>query len=270
MDKMETLVEQMSTFNFSPYETRAYCALLQKSPMNGHEVSKTAGIPPSKVYETLQRLHQKGAVLIYHSESTLYSPVPYQDLLARLRQHNEDTLQEIEQELGQLKQESNESLTWSLTGTANIIDVMKRIISRSTRCIYAALWDQELAELANALKQAHNRGVELQIAVYGSFHLDIPHTYDLTLCGQSAQERLDGRRLSALIRDHSETAIAEFTGKEHDQCIWTQNTVLALLATEYVKEEIMGRSLISALGEERYKTLRREHPILATMLRHEK
>jgi sugar-specific transcriptional regulator TrmB len=269
MDKMETLVEQMSLFNFSPYETRAYCALLQKSPMNGHEVSKAAGIPPSKAYETLQRLHQKGAVLIYHSASTLYSPVPYRDLLARLRQRTEETIQEIEQELGQLRQESNESLTWSLTGTANIIDVIKRIIARSTRSIYAALWDQELVELAEVLRQAHKRGVELQIAIYGTFHLGIPHTYDLTFCGQSAQERLNGRRLSTVIRDQQETVVAEFTGKESDQCIWTHNAVLALLATEYVKEEIMGRSLISTLGEDRYQVLRRENPILATMLRRE-
>jgi hypothetical protein len=31
----------------------------------------------------------------------------------------------------------------------------------------------------------------------------------------------------------------------------------------------MGRSLVSAIGEERYQLLRRENPILATMLRYE-
>jgi sugar-specific transcriptional regulator TrmB len=270
MDEMETLVEHMGMFNFSPYETRAYSALLQKSPMNGHEVSRSAGIPPSKIYETLQRLHQKGAVLIYRSEPTLYAPVPYQDLLARLRQRTEATFRVIEQELGQLGNESDESLTWSLTGAANIVDVMKRIIARSTRYIYAALWDQELADLAEALRQAHQRGVELQVAVYGTFHLDVPHFYDLSLCGHSAQERLDGRRLSVLIGDHRETAVAEFAGYRDDQGIWTQNTVIALLATEYVKEEIMGRTLINALGEERYQALRRDNPVLAAMLLREK
>jgi HTH-type transcriptional regulator, sugar sensing transcriptional regulator len=269
MDQMETLIEHMSLFNFSPYETRAYCALLQKSPTNGHEVSRAAGIPPSKIYETLQRLHQKGAVLIYHSESTLYAPVPYKDLLASLHQHTEATFQAVAQELGQLGRESDDSLTWSLTGTVNIIDVMARIISRTTQYLYAALWDQELAVLASTLTQAHQRGVEVQIAVYGTFHLDVPHVYDLTLCGQSAQERLGGRRLSVLIGDRQETCVAEFTASGNGQGIWTQNTVVALLATEYVKEDIMGRSLINELGEERYQALRRENPALAAMLRFE-
>jgi sugar-specific transcriptional regulator TrmB len=267
MNHIETLIEHMSLFNFSPYETRAYCALLQKSPLNGHEVSRAAGIPPSKIYETLQRLHQKGAVLIYHSESTLYAPVPYQDLLASLQQRTEMTFQAVAQELGQLGKESDDSLTWSLTGPINIIDVMARIISRTTQCVYAALWDQELAALASALTEAHQRGVELQIAVYGTFHLAVPHTYDLTLCGQSAQERLGGRRLSMLIGDRQEACVAEFTASGSGQGIWTRNTVIALLATEYVKEDIMGRSLINELGEERYQALRRENPMLAAMLR---
>ncbi|QBD75610.1 TrmB family transcriptional regulator [Ktedonosporobacter rubrisoli] len=269
MDEIETLVECMSAFGFSPYETRAYCALLQKSPMNGHGVSRASGIPPSKIYETLQRLHQKGAVLIFHSETTLYSPVPYRDLLARLREHTEETFQAVEKRLGQLGKERDDNLTWSLTGAENIIDVMARSIARSTQRIFAALWDQELVVLAEALRQAHRRGVELQIAIYGTFPLGVPYTYDLTLCGKSAQERLNGRRLSVLVSDNEETAVAELTGSGHDQGIWTHNSVVALLATEYVKEEIMGRSLISVLGEERYQLLRRENPALAAMLRFE-
>lgn len=269
MDQMETLIEHMSLFNFSPYETRAYCALLQKSPLNGHEVSRAAGIPPSKIYETLQRLHQKGAVLIYHSEPTLYAPVPYQDLLASFHQRTEMTFQAVARELEQLGTESDDSLTWSLTGPVNIIDVMERLIARTTQCVYAALWDQELAVLASALTQAHQRGVELQIAIYGAFRLDVPYTYDLTLCGQSAQERLGGRRLSVLVGDRQEACVAEFTPTGHGQGTWTRNTVIALLATEYVKGDIMGRSLINELGEERYQALRRENPMLAAMLRFE-
>lgn len=269
MDQTEALIEHMSVFNFSPYETRAYAALLQKSPMNGHEVSRAASIPPSKIYETLQRLHQKGAVLVYRSEPTLYAPVPYKDLLARLRQHTETTFQAVERELGALGEERDESLTWSLTGAANIIDVMIRIVARTTSYLYAALWDQELVLLADVLTQAHKRGVELQIAIYGTFHLDVPHTYDLSLCGRSAQERLGGRRLSVLIGDRRETAVAEFTEHGNNEGIWTQNPVIALLATEYVKEDIMGRSLINELGEERYQELRHENLTLAAMLRRE-
>jgi HTH-type transcriptional regulator, sugar sensing transcriptional regulator len=47
---LEELVQRLQALGFSQYEARAYCALLQKSPANGHEVAKLAGIPTSKVY----------------------------------------------------------------------------------------------------------------------------------------------------------------------------------------------------------------------------
>jgi sugar-specific transcriptional regulator TrmB len=63
MAGLDELVQRLQALGFSQYEARAYCALLQESPANGHEVAKTAGIPTSKIYETLERLHQKGAKL---------------------------------------------------------------------------------------------------------------------------------------------------------------------------------------------------------------
>lgn len=270
MDIGEKLIEQLGQLDFSQYEARAYCALVQQSPMNGHEVSRAASIPPSKIYETLQRLHQKGAVLIYRSEPMLYAPVPYADLLARLRQQAEKTFQEVEQGLSQLTQKTETGLTWSLTGANYVVDALRRVIGRAQERIFAALWDEELPELTGALHEAHGRGVELHIATYGSIELDLPHTYDLRLCGASAQERLNGRRLCVLVADHNETVAAELTGSGQDQGIWTQNRVISLLATEYMKEEIMGRCLINALGEERYQRLRREMPALVSMLRPER
>src|SRR6266511_3076476 len=71
----------MSELGFSPYESRVYYALLQRSPMNGNEVGKQSGVPTSKVYETLERLRVKGAVRVYESDPVRYAPVPYRDLL---------------------------------------------------------------------------------------------------------------------------------------------------------------------------------------------
>src|SRR5919201_6450769 len=88
---LDALIQRLQALGFSQYEARAYCALLQKAPANGHEVSKTAGIPTSKIYETLERLHHKGAVLVQRSEPTLWAPVPHRDLMARLRQQMEST-----------------------------------------------------------------------------------------------------------------------------------------------------------------------------------
>lgn len=266
----EELLARMSTFGFSQYEARAYLALLKKSPVNGHELSRLAGVPPSKIYETLGRLRNKGAILVYESESTLYAPVPHAELLARLRQKVEGNLGDLERGFEGLAPEYEAGLTWSVTGTGNVVDLMVRAIGRAQESVFATLWDAELEVLSSTLREAHGRGIELQVAVYGGFDLGVPNTYDLTLCGMSAQERLGGRRLTVLVVDRKEAVVAEITGGGSGEGIRTENRVMSLLATEYVKDEIMGMTLIDELGEERYWDLRGKRPELISMLKPEK
>lgn len=265
----EELLRRMSEVGFSQYEARAYVALLKRSPVNGHELSRGAGMPPSKIYETLGRLRNKGAVLVYESEPTLYAPVPYAELLGRLRQESEGTFRDLERGFEGLAPEHDAGLTWSVTGTENVVDLMARAVDRARVSVFAALWDAELEVLSSPLREAHGRGVEIEVAIYGGFDLGVPNAYDLTLCGMSARERLGGRRLTVLVVDRREAVVAELTGGGSGEGIRTENRVMSLLATEYVKDEIMGMTLIDELGEERYWALRKERPELVSMLKPE-
>jgi len=266
----EGLLGLLGSVGFSQYEARAYLALLKGSPANGHELSKASGVPPSKIYETLGKLRRKGAVLVYESDPTLYAPVPHAELLSRLRERTEGTLRDLERGFEGLSPSFDAGLTWSVTGTENVVGLMARAVGRARNGVFAALWDAELEALAPALREAHDRGVELQVAVYGSFELGVPHSYDLALCGESAQERLGGRRLAVLVSDRKEAVVTEFLGGASAEGIWTENRAMSLLAVEYVKDEIMGRALIDELGEERYWALREKRPELVSMLRPER
>ena len=52
----EGVVDRLRALGMSLYEARIYVGLLRHGPQNGNEVSKSAGIPSSKVYSTLERL----------------------------------------------------------------------------------------------------------------------------------------------------------------------------------------------------------------------
>lgn len=87
-----------------------------------------------------------------------------------------------------------------------MVDLMARAICKAEESVSAALWDAEFEVLSAPLREAHGRGVELQVAVHGGFELGVPGAYDLTLCGVSAQERLGGRRLTVLVVDKKEAS----------------------------------------------------------------
>jgi HTH-type transcriptional regulator, sugar sensing transcriptional regulator len=60
---MNDLLLKLEKLGLSSYEAKALVALMQRHPANGYEVSKLAKIPPSKIYETLQRLKNKGVII---------------------------------------------------------------------------------------------------------------------------------------------------------------------------------------------------------------
>src|SRR6266702_2877832 len=69
----EAVMNRLQVLGFSLYEARVYVALLRHGPQNGNEVSKSAGLPSSKVYSTLERLVSKGIVQsVRHGSATHY------------------------------------------------------------------------------------------------------------------------------------------------------------------------------------------------------
>ena len=232
MAGLDELVQRLQALGFSQYEARAYCALLQKSPANGHEVAKTAGIPTSKVYETLERLRTKGAVLVQRSEPTLWAPVPHRDLLGRLRHDMESTFTAVEQGLAQLGYEQDTALTWSLSGRGHVVDSMRRAIERARERVDAAIPTAALAELAAPLRAAAERGVAVELVTDDGAAADLPD-------GDGIRVRhLDGGpgrgRLAVLVGDGEETVLADL-GRDRPEGMWTHHPAIALLAGEHLR-----------------------------------
>lgn len=233
MAGLNELVQQLQALGFSQYEARAYCALLQKSPANGHEVAKLAGIPTSKVYETLERLKHKGAALVQRSEPTLWAPVPHRELVGRLRSDMEATCSAVEQGLAQLGVEQDMALTWSLSGHGHVVDSMRRAIGRARERLTGALPARELAELGASLAAAVERGVSVDLVTDDGAAIDLPDGDGIRLRRRSDGEPDQGR-LVVVVGDGTETVLADL-GRDRPEGMWTHHPAVALLAGEHLR-----------------------------------
>jgi HTH-type transcriptional regulator, sugar sensing transcriptional regulator len=230
---LNELVQRLQALGFSQYEARAYCALLQKSPANGHEVAKLAGIPTSKIYETLERLKQKGAALVQRSEPTLWAPVPHRELVGRLRHDMEATCNAVEQGLAQLGYEQDTALTWSLSGHGHVVDSMRRAIGRARERLTGALPARELAELGPALAAAAERGVSVDLVADDGATIDLPDGDGIRIRSRSDGDPDQGR-LAVVVGDGSETVLADL-GRDRPEGMWTHHPAVALLAAEHLR-----------------------------------
>jgi HTH-type transcriptional regulator, sugar sensing transcriptional regulator len=231
---LNELVQRLQALGFSQYEARAYCALLQKSPANGHEVAKTAGIPTSKIYETLERLLQKGAVRVQRSEPTLWAPVDYRDLMAELRERMESTITAVEQGLAQLGHEQDTKLTWSLSGHNHVVDSMRRAIDRTRERLTAVVPASELPELAAPLRAAAERGVDIDLVAGDGVALDLPEGEHVRVRRRAERGR-DAGRLALVVGDGEETILGDL-GRDRPEGMWTHHPAVALLATQHLRD----------------------------------
>jgi sugar-specific transcriptional regulator TrmB len=229
---LDELIQRLQTLGFSQYEARVYCALLQKAPANGHEVAKTAAIPTSKVYETLERLRTKGAVLVQRSEPTLWAPVPHRDLLGRLRHDLESTFSAVEQGLAQLGYEQDTAMTWSLSGRGHVVDSMRRAIERARERLAGAIPAAALAELAPSLRAAAERGVQLDLVTDGAA-VDLADSEGIRVRRRPDRDADQGR-LGVVVGDGEETVLADL-GRDRPEGMWTHHPAVALLANQHLR-----------------------------------
>ena len=263
----EELLLALGQLGFGQYEARAYCSLLARAPMNGHEVAKASGVPPSKIYETLARLVEKGAVRVERSEPVAYAPSPKDAVLETARRKFQRALDAAETGLSRLPAQAETGQVWSMRERDTVLIACERLIASAKTSLFAALWDAEIDVLRPALEKASEDAVSVHVAVYGTALLNGPQSYDLTLCGQSAVERLKGRRLSALVADQTRAIVAEFHPDGSVEAISTDNPVIGLLVVEYIKADVLGRLLINDLGDARFNNLRRDPGLIERLLR---
>ncbi|QVN23442.1 TrmB family transcriptional regulator [Burkholderia pyrrocinia] len=265
MSENTELITSLIRLGFTQYEAQAYAALVGQAALTGAEVGRRAGMPPSKIYETLTRLEARGAVLVNRSEPVRYAAVPHRSLLEELRTRFNADLELAAGALDRLPVQQEPGLVWSLSGREAIASAFARVIVNAKTQIFAGVWDEEIDELGPLLEAAAARGVDTHVAIYGNRTLNGPRHYDMAKCGASARLRLSGRRLAVAVADNTEAVAAEFGDHSPDQATLTTNPVIALLAVEYIKADVSGRVLIDAMSPAEYKKVLK-HPDMLAML----
>lgn len=117
---MDVLRGHLSALGFSPYEVDVYLALLQEHPANGSQIARRSGVPRSMVYQTLDRLAEKGAVLVAPGDAAWYSPVRPAEFFGRLQAQYAESCQALIDGLPQVERSAEAGMVWNLAGAAAI------------------------------------------------------------------------------------------------------------------------------------------------------
>ncbi|MFZ5354146.1 MAG: TrmB family transcriptional regulator [Bacillota bacterium] len=169
MEKETMIIESMKKLGLSEYEIKTYLKLLEQYPVNGYALSKSSGIPRSRIYEVLEGLKSKQMVFEQtEGKTTLYHPLDPKLLISKLKSSFDSILNEVDEYTKKLyAEEQNENKLIIIKGRNNILDFLNLLIADSKKRIALSIWEEEINEISKSLDEAVKRGVMLKGIYFG-------------------------------------------------------------------------------------------------------
>src|SRR5213082_711391 len=116
METMMTEIELLQQIGLNKYEAEAYYTLLAEGPLTGYELGKRSQVPLSRSYEILERLSQKGLVLVQPGDPPRYAAQEARLFLGALRATQSATLDALAEALAGLPRSRSGDEFWVLRG----------------------------------------------------------------------------------------------------------------------------------------------------------
>jgi Cd2+/Zn2+-exporting ATPase len=244
MDLQKKLVE----IGFTEYEAKVYLAMLNMYPATGYQLSKESGVPRSMVYETLKRLHAKGAALeTMEGRATLYRPLPPEALLAKHAEDVNRLIGDLRTELTALYENEIDNRVWTIQGETAVSTYAAKLINEAQEELYLVLTDDALAVLNSEILAASDRGVDLNVLLTGESKLGfgrVAHHPPLE------SELQDLTNTIVVVADSSEVLIGSTESYDKKLATITRNADLVMIARQFVWMEMFTQRIYSRLGSE--------------------
>jgi len=175
MMETEELVDTLESAGLSPYQAAAYVATLELGVGSATEIAEASDVPAPRVYDVLDALAERGYVETYEQDTLQARAHSAADVLADLRgraERLEAAAAEVEERWEQPELDRNRASIVKRFGT--VLDRARLFIEEATSQVHLAVTPAHFAELRDALADAHERGVAVDVLVHTAVDGDPP------------------------------------------------------------------------------------------------
>lgn len=152
----EKVARTLKGLGMTEYEARAYIGLVSSGPTTAGDLSATANVPHSRIYDVLSKLERKGWIEVQSGRPTRYQAKPPSEALRLTRLEREREFrgasETVLKELGPVYEEKAEMKkpdVWVIRGTRNLIGKIGEMFARAEAEVLVSVpaLTKELAEL---------------------------------------------------------------------------------------------------------------------------
>jgi len=212
----DNLSRKLETLGLSPYEARAYIALVAHGYGTAEEISKTANLPRTSAYRVLQGLKERGFALATEGRPVIFKPEDPQRVHERVREDIDDLFGKLSLLHEIVREKGIPQLIYTITGKTRVLEKIGELLDKSSETFMISTPAlREIREnLDRQMRNALTRGVKIII---------ITHPNQRVPDGMEVVRR---KNLLAtdVICDHQEALLA---APDLAACGYTDNAILA-------------------------------------------
>ena len=163
------VIESLQELGLSLYEARLYLGLLTGGPQNGNELSRTSGVPSSKVYAMLERLAGEGIVARDCAGATAWNTSAFpRPTCCTSSASVTKPLEHLEETLPTIGSRAPEPALLQVEGQDAVMDHARAVVRGAKDEIYLSIWQENVEPLLDDLDDAAARGVRIAGMFYGA------------------------------------------------------------------------------------------------------
>jgi sugar-specific transcriptional regulator TrmB len=243
------VVSALTELGFSQYEARTYAGLIGRGPMTGYAVAKETQVPQPKVYETLGRLVERGAVVQVSDSPANFIAVSPARVLSELESSFRQRLSTVELEISRMRTPNadrqdlrpyQEATSW-----ISIVEQSKRLIANAQERLYLSGHAAHLETFEDVVSAADRRGVRIDVLCFGDPPFEVEHG---TVLRHGSTDGVVYRhhqaRYLALTADSS-TALWALAPEGDDwEAVWSADDVLlTALVKGFVRHDLFAQRM---------------------------
>ncbi len=235
----DVVIDRLQAVGLSLYEARIYVGLLRRGAQNGNELSKTAGVPSSKVYSTVDKMIAQGLVhSIKSGSATQFVCIAPEEFVGRLRKQYNEPIDYLDGALPPLSGFAPAESFLNVAGLPAVREAASALVDSARVGIHLSLWAEDVEPLRGSLEQAAARGVRIFGMLYSAEAVLPPGTWVRHSYEEIVATRLGGRMLT-LVADSEEAVIARVPRDGEASAVRTRSAVLTLIVQEYLHHDMV-------------------------------
>lgn len=221
---------------FTETEAAVYGALLRGGPTTGYRLAGEVGKAPPNVYQALESLARKDAVIVEEAATRIFRAIPVAELLSGLETRFKDRKAAALAALEPLEEPSRDHRLYALKSVAQVYAKARAMIAAARETLLFDLFPAPLAALGSALEAAAARGVKVAGVTYG---VPGPAGAHAAVHRPGSWQRWPGQQVT-IVADARQSLIAliDHAGNSVSEAVWTDSLYLACLQHSGLAAEI--------------------------------